>query len=111
MGITVKQICDQFKDLKYNDLKILVGSPNFKDSTVISLNNFTSYTGKNATGIQTFVAKKDNELIELLSGNKQKQISRLAGIENNTSNSFTQNNTEKIPMGLSLFNIQRPKLT
>ena len=111
LGITVEQICARFKDLKGYDLRKLVGSSNFSNNTVISLNNFASYSGKNATGIQTFVAKEEgNNFIELLSNNKQQQISRMAGIDNNSSNSFAQNNnTNKIPMGLSLFNIPKPQ--
>lgn len=109
MGITVEQICARFKDLQYNDLRRLVGF-SFTDSTVIPLNNFASYFGKEATAIQAFVAKKaGNNFIELLSNNKQQQISKMAGIENNPSNSLTQNNTKKIPMGWSLFNIPKPQ--
>lgn len=85
MSITVKQLSDNFKYLKFDDFKYLTGkSSNIQDDDTVSLSKLATY---NKRDIQVFTAKKEGEnFLNMLNGSYKTDITKSAGLNKKISN-------------------------
>lgn len=98
MGITVKELCQKFTEIKDYELKQLVGKSNFSDNDVIPLNNFAQCTKMK---YKNFAAEREGKgFVNLLKGSQQIEVAKNAGITlapaNNYQNPFDFSNQRKV---------------
>ena len=113
MGITVKEIQARFTNLKHTDIEKLLGTPNYKATTVIPLNRFAKY---DKSEVLSYVANREGTAFtQLLNPVKRAEIAPTAKKETST---VAHTNTQQslfsqglmpnmhIPMNQSVFTLQ-----
>lgn len=86
MGITVKELCKKFTNIKDSEIAQLVGKKNFTQTDTIPLNNFAKC---NDLKYKNFAAEREGQgFIKLLKGQQQVEVAKNAGISLQPANTY-----------------------
>ena len=111
MAIKVKDIYDEFPHFNYEDMvKLVNGKRNFKDTDIVPLVNIAAFKGSFADQLSIWTAGKEGEsFIKMIKDDaKREKVVNAPGIlTSETAQNDVNNNDGSIPMGKSIFDIEK----